>query len=306
MLIDSHAHLDDPRFDTDRDAVLQRAWDAGVRRILTIRNGRGPDDMGCGIPIAAAHDWVWTSVGIHPHDAAKAEPRHFDQMEQLASNPRVIAIGETGLDYHYDNSPRDVQREVFRQQLRVAKKLDLPVIVHTREADEDTERILREEGPPRGIIHCFTSGPGLAEVAIELGFHISFSGIVTFPKADNLSKIAQSVPEDRLLVRCRIFRRYQIASERTIVCADATRFMWRFAMSAKPIWRQRPYFERLGENAVKRGSEGSWTHQRFTVGGAELALIEEGWLHAIRDRSDQRHRPIPLAPAEKARQYCCC
>ena len=200
MLIDSHAHLDDPRFDTDRDAVLQRAWDAGVRRILTIGNGRGPDDMGCGIPIAAAHDWVWTSVGIHPHDAAKAEARHFDQMEHLAASPRVIAIGETGLDYHYDNSPRDVQREVFRQQLRVAKKLDLPVIVHTREADEDTEGILRDVSPPRGIIHCFTSGPRLAEVAIELGFHISFSGIVTFPKADDLSKIAQSVPEDRLLV----------------------------------------------------------------------------------------------------------
>jgi TatD DNase family protein len=121
-------------------------------------------------------------------------------MEQLAANPRVIAIGETGLDYHYDNSPRDVQREVFRQQLRVAKKLDLPVIVHTREADEDTERILREVSPPRGIIHCFTSGPRLAEVAIELGFHVSFSGIVTFPKADDLSKIAQNVPEDRLLV----------------------------------------------------------------------------------------------------------
>ena len=200
MLIDSHAHLDDPRFDTDRDAVLQRAWDSGVRRILTIGNGRGPDDMGCGIPIAAAHDWVWTSVGIHPHDAAKAEQRHFAQMQELASQPRVIAIGETGLDYYYDNSPRDVQREVFREQIRVAKKLDLPVIVHTREADEDTERILREESPQRGIIHCFTSGPRLAEVAIELGFHISFSGIVTFPKADNLAKIAQNVPVDRLLV----------------------------------------------------------------------------------------------------------
>src|SRR5690242_15611741 len=200
MLIDSHAHLDDPRFDTDRDAVLQRAWDGGIRRILTIGNGRGPDDMGCGIPIAEVHDWVWTSVGIHPHDAAKAESRHFDQMQELAANPRVIAIGETGLDYHYDNSPRDVQREVFRRQLRVAKKLDLPVIVHTREADEDTERILREESPGRGIIHCFTSGARLADVALDLGFHISFSGIVTFPKADDLSQIAQRVPEDRLLV----------------------------------------------------------------------------------------------------------
>src|SRR5438128_11144851 len=138
MLIDSHAHLDDPRFDEDRDAVLQRAWDAGVRRILTIGNGRGPDDMGCGIPIAESHDWIITSVGIHPHDAAKAEDRHYELMVRLAQNRRVVAIGETGLDYYYDNSPRDAQREVFRRQVRLAKKLGLPVIVHTRDADQDT------------------------------------------------------------------------------------------------------------------------------------------------------------------------
>jgi TatD DNase family protein len=192
--------LDDPRFDDDREAVIQRAWDAGVRRILTIGNGRGPDDMGCGIPIAEAHDWILTSVGVHPHDAAKTEARHFDLMEDLAKHPKVVAIGETGLDYHYDNSPRDIQRDVFRRQLQIAKKMDLPVIVHTREADEDTEQILLEEAPPCGVLHCFTSSAKLAEVAVQIGFNISFSGIVTFPKSEHLSGIAKGLPADRLLV----------------------------------------------------------------------------------------------------------
>jgi TatD DNase family protein len=200
MLVDSHAHLDDPRFDSDREQVLQRAWDAGIRKILTIGNGKGPDDMGCGIPIAQTHDWIWTSVGIHPHDAAKVEDRHYDQMEKLASHPKVLAIGETGLDYYYDNSPRDVQREVFRRQLAVAKNLNLPVIIHTRDADADTEEILKKERPTSGVIHCFTSGDRLADVALELGFVISFSGIVTFPNARTLAEIARRIPGDRILV----------------------------------------------------------------------------------------------------------
>ena len=199
-MIDSHAHLDDPRFDGDRDDVLKRAWDAGVRKILTIGNGRGPDDMGCGIPIAEAHDWVVTSVGVHPHDAAKVEERHYLLMEELATHPKVVAIGETGLDYYYDNSPRDAQREVFRRQLRVAKKVGLPVVIHTRDADEDTERILTEEAPPAGVIHCFTSTPRLADVAVALGFYVSFSGIITFPKAQNLTEVARNLALDRLLV----------------------------------------------------------------------------------------------------------
>ncbi len=200
MLIDSHAHLDDARFDTDRNAVLQRAWDSGVRKILTIGNGNGPDQMGCGISIAEAHDWIYTSAGVHPHDASKVEARHYSQIEQLARHSKVIAIGETGLDYYYDNSPRDVQREVFRKQLALAKKLDLPVIVHTRDADGDTEEILKQEAPERGVIHCFTSGERLAEFALSIGFCISFSGIVTFPNATSLADIARRVPEDRILV----------------------------------------------------------------------------------------------------------
>jgi TatD DNase family protein len=200
MLVDSHAHLDDPRFNDDRDAVLQRAWDAGVHRILTIGNGKGPDDMGCGIPIAEAHDWIVTSVGVHPHDASRVEPRHYDLIRELAAHPKVLAIGETGLDYHYDHSPREVQREVFRHQLQIAKEMDLPVIVHTREADADTERVLLEEGIHRGVIHCFTSDAPLAATAVRAGFCISFSGIVTFPKSETLSDVARGLPPDRLLV----------------------------------------------------------------------------------------------------------
>src|SRR6516165_6451188 len=149
-LVDSHAHLDDARFDSDRDAVLQRAWDAGIHRILTIGNGSGPDDMACGIPIAEKHDWIYTTVGIHPHDASRVEDRHLALIESLSKHEKVIAIGEAGLDYHYDNSPRDIQREVFRAQARLSRDLDMPLIVHTRDADADTQEILQQEGPARG------------------------------------------------------------------------------------------------------------------------------------------------------------
>ena len=200
MLVDSHAHLDDPRFNEDRDAVIQRAWDAGIRKILTIGNGTGPDGMGCGIPITESHDWIYTSIGIHPHDAIKVEDRHYSLIKELAKHPKVLAIGETGLDYYYDNSPRDTQREVFRRQLGVANDLNLPVIIHTRDADDDTIALLRSENPSCGVIHCFTSGQKLADFVLDCGFFISFSGIVTFPKAENLAAIAKRVPLDRILV----------------------------------------------------------------------------------------------------------
>ncbi len=198
-LIDSHAHLDDARFSEDRETVIQRAWEAGVRKILTIGNGTGPDDMGCGIPLAAAHDWIYTSVGIHPHDAAQAEAKHFSLMEDLADQERVVAIGEAGLDYYYDNSPREIQRDVFRRQLELSGRLGLPVIVHTRDADEDTIDILREVRPGRGVVHCFTGGDALADCALELGLTISFSGIVTFKGAEDLRRIAARIPSDRIL-----------------------------------------------------------------------------------------------------------
>src|SRR6185436_12091197 len=200
MLIDSHAHLDDARFQDDLSVVLQRAWDSGVRQILTIGNGRGPDDMGCGLPIAEQHDWISTSIGVHPHDASKVEERHYGLMRDLARRGKVLAIGETGLDYYYDHSPRDIQREVFRRQLQIAKELGLPAIIHTRDADEDTERILLESGVSSGVLHCFTSSAHLADVAVEIGFCVSFSGIVTFPRSDAIADVARRLPADRLLV----------------------------------------------------------------------------------------------------------
>jgi len=200
MLIDSHAHLDDVRYAEDRPDMIQRAWDAGVRHIVTIGTGSGPDDMGCGIPIAESYDWIQTSLGIHPHDAAKVEDRHFDLMKSLATHPKVVAIGETGLDYHYDHSPREVQREVFARQLSIASELDLPVIVHTRNADEDTEQMIRKTTPARGVLHCFTSGAALADAALDMGFMISFSGITTFPNAKDLVDIVKKVPSDRILI----------------------------------------------------------------------------------------------------------
>lgn len=200
MLVDSHLHLDDPRFDADRDAVLARAREAGVGAALTIGNGSGPDDMGCGLRLARAHDWIYTSVGVHPHDAARMEPRHLDMMAELAAQDRVVAVGETGLDYHYDNSPRPVQREAFSRQLDLATRCDLPVIIHTREAEEDTIALLEAHAPLRGVVHCFTGSAHLAERALAMGLMLSFSGILTFPTSEPLRAVAAQAPQDRLLV----------------------------------------------------------------------------------------------------------
>ena len=200
MLVDSHAHLDDPRFDDDRDAVLERAQEAGVGTILTIGNGNGPDDMGCGLRFAEAYDWIYTSVGVHPHDAARVEAKHYTLLKELARRPRVLAIGETGLDYYYENSPRDIQHDVFRKQIELAHQVGLPLIVHTRDADEDTIQILEDEKPNRGVVHCFTGSGALADCALDLGFMISFSGILTFNRADDIQAIAARIPDDRILV----------------------------------------------------------------------------------------------------------
>lgn len=199
MLIDSHAHLDDSRFYEDRELVVERAWNAGVRMILTIGNGTGPDDMGCGIPLTENYNWIYTSVGIHPHDASKAEERHFGLMEKLSMQKGVVAIGEAGLDYYYDNSPRNVQREVFRRQLKLANRISLPIIIHARDADDDTVNILRDEAPLCGVLHCFTGGDKLVDCALDLGLKISFSGIVTFKGSETLREIVKRVPRESIL-----------------------------------------------------------------------------------------------------------
>ncbi len=168
MLIDSHAHLDDARFADDREAVLERARDAGVRTILTIGNGTGPDDMGCAAAIADAHDGIYATVGVHPHDAKAWEPRHLAMMEATAAGDRVVAIGEAGLDFHYDNSPRDVQVEVFRAQAALAVRLDMPLVVHSRDAEAETMAVLEDVAPRRGVVHCFTGGEAMARRVLDL------------------------------------------------------------------------------------------------------------------------------------------
>ena len=202
-LIDSHCHLDSTDFDTDRDAVIQRALDAGVERMVAIGTGNGPPDLAAGIRLADQHQALYATVGIHPHDASKAADEWFRMLESLLKHPKVIAIGEIGLDYHYDFAPRDVQRSVFTEQLRIALAARKPVVIHTREAWNDTFSILRAcsgNGALTGVMHCFSGGAHEAQLSLELGFHLSFGGIVTFPKSTGIQEAARQAPPDRILI----------------------------------------------------------------------------------------------------------
>ena len=199
-LVDSHCHLDDKQFDPDRDEVIERARQAGVERMLAIGTGSGPPDLQAGLRLARQHAFMYATVGVHPHDASKATPETFAAVDVLAADAKVLAIGEIGLDYHYDFSPRDVQREVFIEQLKLAIRAGKPVVIHTREAWEDTLLVLRQHWTGSGIMHCFTGTPDQAREALELGFHLSFGGVLTFPKADTVRDAARLAPEDRLLV----------------------------------------------------------------------------------------------------------
>jgi TatD DNase family protein len=199
-LVDSHCHLDDEKFAADLDAVIERAQAAGVDRMLAIGTGGGPPDLEVAIRLAEAHSCFYATVGVHPHDAAKATAETFDQLRALVRHPKVIGIGEIGLDYHYDFSPREVQREVFRAQLRLAAETARPIVIHTREAWEDTLRILDEDRPAALIMHCFTGGPDEARQCLDRGFYLSFGGVLTFPKAENVRESARITPADRLLV----------------------------------------------------------------------------------------------------------
>lgn len=202
-LVDSHCHLDGRQFDTDRAAVIRRAREAGVEVLVAIGSGDGPPDLEAGIRLAAGDPLIYATVGVHPHDAAKAADSTYDEMVSLCANEKVIAIGEIGLDYHYNFAPPEVQRRVFIRQLEAARSAALPVVIHTREAWADTYAILAEHWPsdgPGGIMHCFSGGPREAEEALGLGFHLSFSGIVTYPKAVEVHEAARLCPLDRMLV----------------------------------------------------------------------------------------------------------
>jgi TatD DNase family protein len=199
-LIDSHCHLDDQQFDPDRAEVIERAREAGVERMMTIGTGNGPPDLEAALRLARQHSFIYATVGVHPHDAAKATPETFAALEALAAETKVLALGEIGLDYHYDFSPRDVQRNVLVEQLKLAARAGKPIVIHTREAWDDTLSLLREHWSGGGIMHCFSGGPAEARQALDLGFYLSFGGVLTFPKAEALREAARLAPEDRLLI----------------------------------------------------------------------------------------------------------
>lgn len=199
-LIDSHCHLDGKQFDADRQAVIERARAAGVERMLAIGTGEGPPSLDAGLRMCGLDPSFVATVGVHPHDASKATGETFSALEPLLQHPKVVAMGEMGLDYHYDFSPRDTQQHIFRAQLALAAAAGKPIVIHTREAWDDTLRILKETWRGEGIFHCFTGGPAEARQALDLGFHLSFGGVVTFPKAEALREAARLVPLDRLLI----------------------------------------------------------------------------------------------------------
>ena len=214
-MIDSHAHLDSPRFDEDREALLQRAFEAGVQAILSIGIGDGPADMHRALEISREYaarpnlPKIWATAGIHPHEARLADEDSYAKLDHLLQQPEVLACGEIGLDYFYDHSPRDIQKSVFTRQMEIATARKKPIIIHCRpsnnstDAWDDTLEMLRTEWSPTnlgGILHCFTGELHHATEAIDLGFLISFAGNITFPKAQPIRDTALAVPLDRMLI----------------------------------------------------------------------------------------------------------
>ncbi len=209
MYIDSHAHLEGHKFDSDRAQVFERARAAGLERILAIGSGTGPGTLDCAIKIAEQHDWVFATLGIHPHEAKLATEADYAEMALLAKHPKIMAWGEIGLDYFYDHSPRDVQKEVFRRQTEQAHAARLPIVIHCRPSNnsenawDDTITMLRDHWSGSGlggILHCFTGEWKHAQAALDMGFYVSFAGNVSFPKAENIRAAAKRVPLDRMLI----------------------------------------------------------------------------------------------------------
>lgn len=202
LFIDSHAHLDGEAYSDDLEDVLRRADEAGITHMVCIGASHEMKANYETIALAEAYDHIYASVGVHPHDASIVTDAVLAEIERLAGSERVVAIGETGLDYHYDHSPRDVQQRAFRASLQLARELKYPAVVHTRTADEDTIEILVSENAQDigGVLHSFTGGDALADTAIDLGWYVSFSGIITFKSAEPLRQIAKRLPRDRVLV----------------------------------------------------------------------------------------------------------
>ena len=202
-LVDSHCHLDSPEFDADRDDVIARALKAGVENMVAIGTGQGPPDLEAGTRLADKYPSFFATVGVHPHDAAKASSGDYRRLAGLVAHPKVVAVGEIGLDYHYDFSPREAQKSAFIEQMAIAATARKPIVIHTREAWDDTLALLGKYWAPHGIggiMHCFSGGPLQMQQALDLGFYLSFGGIVTFPKAVDVQAAAKIAPRDRILV----------------------------------------------------------------------------------------------------------
>jgi TatD DNase family protein len=209
MFVDSHAHLDGKQFDADREQVIARAREAGVQAMVAIGNGDGPADVDCGIRLAEKYDFMYATLGIHPHEARLADEVAYQNMERLAKHLKVIAWGEIGLDYFYDHSPRDPQKTVFTRQMELATAAKLPVVIHCRPSEgsdnawNDCLTLMREHWAAKGlggILHCFTGNWPQAKSALDMGFMISFAGNLTFPKAQQIRDAALEVPLDRILI----------------------------------------------------------------------------------------------------------
>jgi len=209
MYIDSHAHLDGHKFDADREQVIARASEAGVESIVAIGNGDGPGSLDCAVKLAEQHEFMYATTGIHPHEAELANDAAFEEMACLAKHPKIIAWGEIGLDYFYDYSPRDVQKQVFLRQLELARAANLPIVIHCRPSDnsenawDDCLSIIKDQWSGSGlggVLHCFTGTIDHASRALDMGFMISFAGNVTFPKAQHIRDAALAVPLDRMLI----------------------------------------------------------------------------------------------------------
>lgn len=199
-LIDTHAHLDFSRFNKDRNEVINRASDTGVKYIVNV--GADLASSHRGVELSQLFSNIYATVGIHPHDADQVNDRALKVLKDLAKADRVVAIGEIGLDYYYDNSPREKQRTGFRKQLKLARELRLPVVIHGREADEDLLTILKEERVEEigGILHCFSSGLEVAREALDMGLYLGFGGVITFKKADQTRNVVKEVPLERILI----------------------------------------------------------------------------------------------------------
>ncbi|WP_096186139.1 TatD family hydrolase [Evansella halocellulosilytica] len=200
MLFDTHVHLNADQFETDTEETIARARDAGVKQMVVV--GFDEKTILKAMELVESEEGLYAAVGWHPVDAIDLEQRHLDWIEQLAAHPKVVAIGETGLDYHWDKSPKDVQKEVFRKQIHLAKKVNLPIIIHDRNAHEDIVEILNEEDAKEvgGIMHCFGGDLDIAKKCLDMNFHISFGGPVTFKNAKLPKEVVKEIPLDRLLI----------------------------------------------------------------------------------------------------------